>query len=131
MPKTRAPGAKGGTPAPGSPAAAARGGQPRPAGAAPADAAAPAPAAVDRRLSEEASACADLPVDGVHARRRNADEHLGGACLGARGVDELEDIRSAEGVLANRAHRHRCCIQARVSADPGEDMAASTETASA
>src|SRR6185503_13630928 len=92
------------------------------------------PADGERRLPEKAATCADLPVDGVHPRRGDAHEHLSGARLGTRDVDELEDVRPAEGELANRTHRpgwHRCCIQARVSADPGEDMAASTETASA
>ncbi|GAA1698615.1 hypothetical protein GCM10009680_43600 [Streptomyces yatensis] len=44
------------------------------------------------------------PVDGVHARRAHSDTYLAGARMGLLGIDELQNIRTAELGEAHSLH---------------------------
>ena len=63
------------------------------------------PAEHERRLADEQAAIAVHRVDRVHARRVHTDGDLADAGLGGGEGDDLEDLRSAELVLADGLHR--------------------------
>src|SRR5207244_3231642 len=59
----------------------------------------------ERRLPEPAQQSrASLPVGGVDARGVDADEDLVGSGDRLVGLDDLQDLRTAEGPLTHRTH---------------------------